>query len=117
MIDIVTRLRNIELPMGWNKQWEMCEEAADEIERLRKELQHSALQTNVMTNIATAPYVGADEQIEDLALELAECQHQYIALKADRDNWRIIAENLTALQDSEEWDLAIRRYEKAVRGE
>jgi hypothetical protein len=61
--------------------------AADEIERLRKELQHSALQTNVMRNIAITPYDCDGEKIADLAAELAEFQHQYLMLKKDRDRW------------------------------
>ena len=83
--DIVTRLR--QWHTGTDLTYLMFAEAADEIERLRRELQHSALQTNVMRNIATAPYGDTAEQIADLAAELAECQRQYIALKADRDRW------------------------------
>lgn len=85
--DIVTRLRNWHTDHDSAVPRPIDLEAADEIQRLRAELQHSALQTNVMRNIATAPYVGADEQIADLVAELAECQHQYRALKADRDRW------------------------------
>ena len=94
--------------------------AADEIEHLRKELQHSALQTNVMRNIAITPYGGDGEQIADLAAELAEFQRQYLMLKKDRDRWRKICDYWYKASCSHNWrqdQAARRKYEQAVRGD
>lgn len=95
-------------------------DAADEIERLRKELQHSALQTNVMRNIATAPYGGSAEQIVDLGAELAEFQHQYLMLKKERDKWRKICDYWYKASCSHNWrqdQAARRKYEEAIDNE
>lgn len=93
--DIVTRLRDLrEVLMGNPIMAREVQEAMDEIERLRAELQHSALQTNVMRNIATGPYGDASEQIVDLVEELAECQRQYQKEKQARNRWTQCAERL-----------------------
>ena len=84
--DIVTQLR-IQAEVVNGKYYHTISgglhlEAAYEIERLRAELQHSALQTNVMRNIATAPYGDAAEQTE--------------RLRKERDYWRNMAEAYAA---------------------
>ena len=93
--DIVTRLRNsftnkdypmlkdhcesCAIPKEFGGHHDNClyDQAAYEIERLRKELQWSLLQTNVMRNIALVPLDKQGEKIEQLL--------------ADRDKWRKIA--------------------------
>ena len=55
----------------------LYEKAIDEIENLRKELQRSSLQANIMRNIALTPLDEHGQKIE--------------LLLADRDRWKHIA--------------------------
>lgn len=87
--DIVTRLETLagnyktsDFEFMYADYETVCEASA-EIERLRKELQHSALQTNLMRNIAYAPYGDAADEIERLRNEV--------------DQWRFTCAKLTEI--------------------
>lgn len=83
--DIINDLHNA--CIADTNPWDITlyERAISEIKLLRAELQRSALQTNVMKNIALGPYGNAADEIELLLADSVKCGHLLGSANAEID--------------------------------